>query len=84
MYATCQTEVREPSAKASQTFLGGWFLQRGIEKHGRAFYADELAGFDSRCRQDVINEAAVSAGCLLCGVEAGALSRRCRHDSYHG
>ena len=74
-------EINSPQARL---VLGGCFLKRGIGKHGRAFYADELAGFDSRCRQDVINEAAVSTGCLLCGMEAGALSRGCPHDSYHG
>ena len=41
------------------------FLIARIGKHGRAFYADELAGFGSFCRQDVINDAAVCAGCRL-------------------
>ena len=41
------------------------FLIAGIGKDGRAFYADELAGFGSFRRQDVINHAAVCAGCRL-------------------
>ena len=84
MHATGQTEFREPSAKASSTVSGGRVLQHGIEKHGPAFYADELAGFVSLFRQEVINHAAVDARCLLCGVEAGALTRGSRNDSYHG
>ena len=48
----------------------GWpllvrFLIGRVGKYVRAFYADELASFDSRCRQNVINQAAVCAGCRL-------------------
>ena len=85
MDATCQTEVRESNATPSRTLSGGRFLQRGIGKHGRAFYADELPGFDSGCREDLINVAAVRAGCLfLGGVAAGILRCGCRDDSSHG
>lgn len=39
------------------------FLIGRIGELGSAFHADELAGFDSLCRENVINYAAVCAGC---------------------
>ena len=68
----CSDTSRIPAAveSAKQNSIDLWgrplvrFLIRRIgKKYSLAFYADELASFDSLCRQNVINHAAVCAGC---------------------
>jgi len=45
------------------------FLIGRVGKHNPAFHTDELAGLDSLCRPNVINHAAVCAGCRLSVIE---------------